>query len=924
MAQAPFSGVPTEKPTGPVGVTQSISANPGQFGGMVGQAEQQLGGQLQRTSEQVAHAAVQLQDANNTQAAREANIGFLNQMGQVYAEYASQKGKAAYDGLVPFQEKLGELYKQHAETVPNRGAREMFESSARYSMSQMLRSASVYAASQNRESLIKTNDAMMQTELQHAMLMSNNPNAIALSERNYVSAARDNAIQSGMTDVERDAYVQKAAGKFWHDMVLFKLNAPESQGGGPSAAKALFDQVKTKMDPDSLRVVSKAVEDKAETDAGISTGTKYFNDALSGVGAPSSVGAGTPGSPTKLDAINPRLKQISTPGGAKFSVAEEASDRFQGLVNDLEAAGYKVNPETSGGYNKRYIAGTQTPSQHAYGLAIDVNATSNPRGAGKSSDIPADLANRLAEKWGMTWGGNWKGETRDPMHFEVAGGGTPRVQQVAYKTNQPGSDQPLMVVGKPDGLVTPGNIDLNARPIVKNKDGSVSTVRSMSITDDNGQVILIPTVIGDKVVSDGEAMEHYRKTGQNLGIFDSLESADSYAESLHQQQEQYAATKATPRATGLTPSGAAYTANVQAQVAQAQADAYRRIMSDPNLSEGAKSAAMRHVNQQAQATLIALEAKNTAKKEMNNAAADTWTQKINAGATPDMIQQINNDPTITDWRTRDALIQMTMKKAGVEDTSSYGKAYTDLYKRIVAPDGTPDRVTTVNEILSHGGPDGDLTLPGVQKLVSVFQLTKKDVDQRGVHTTVSSLLTYARNQLSFEQDLGPIKIRDPKGEAIYNGDFVPKFEASFAAWQKAGKDPMQFLTRENVDKLIQGMRSKADMARDRLAASGEVAPGAKENPNAPNPPVPEGLNRWEWDKMMTAPPVASTGQPFTRAAWARVLKLLADNPDVGVRDFNEKFGAYGLSGEEILSRLKRETPPPAVAPFTGSAARPKF
>lgn len=85
------------------------------------------------------------------------------------------------------------------------------------------------------------------------------------------------------------------------------------------------------------------------------------------------------------------------------------------------------------------------------------------------------------------------------------------------------------------GLVTPGNIDLTKRPRVQNGDGSVSTVRSISIEED-GKTILIPTVVGKKVVSDDEAIAHFKKTSENLGTFKDEASADSYAKRLHSAQ----------------------------------------------------------------------------------------------------------------------------------------------------------------------------------------------------------------------------------------------------------------------------------------------------------------------------------------------------------------------------------------------------
>jgi hypothetical protein len=109
------------------------------------------------------------------------------------------------------------------------------------------------------------------------------------------------------------------------------------------------------------------------------------------------------------------LRTIMTPSGAKFTVAAEHADRFQGLLNDLEARGYKIDPGQSGGYNPRNIAGTNTPSLHSFGRAIDINWNENARG--KPGSIPQDVALELAGKHGLTWGGTWK--NRDDMHFEA-------------------------------------------------------------------------------------------------------------------------------------------------------------------------------------------------------------------------------------------------------------------------------------------------------------------------------------------------------------------------------------------------------------------------------------------------------------------------------------------------------------------------
>lgn len=107
------------------------------------------------------------------------------------------------------------------------------------------------------------------------------------------------------------------------------------------------------------------------------------------------------------------------------------------------------------------------------------------------------------------------------------------------------------LVSSPKPIV-PGNIDLNKRPVRKNQDGSISTVKSASFGLPGGREVLLPQIVGkpfnpllpNGVTNDLSAppftkqapLLEFQKSGKHLGIFKNASDASKYAIALHKAQ----------------------------------------------------------------------------------------------------------------------------------------------------------------------------------------------------------------------------------------------------------------------------------------------------------------------------------------------------------------------------------------------------
>jgi D-alanyl-D-alanine carboxypeptidase len=108
------------------------------------------------------------------------------------------------------------------------------------------------------------------------------------------------------------------------------------------------------------------------------------------------------------------------PGGINKAVVKDVEAINNAWKNSTIPAvkNYKLNT-VGAGYNCRSVKGQPTKtSAHAFGLAIDINASTNPFEPGATTcktDMPPEFV-QLFKSQGWGWGGNWA-SSKDAMHF---------------------------------------------------------------------------------------------------------------------------------------------------------------------------------------------------------------------------------------------------------------------------------------------------------------------------------------------------------------------------------------------------------------------------------------------------------------------------------------------------------------------------
>lgn len=112
--------------------------------------------------------------------------------------------------------------------------------------------------------------------------------------------------------------------------------------------------------------------------------------------------------------------RVTFPGGVRYEISELVAR----LVQETSNRGYRFGIQGNAsygcwGFNCRAIAGSSTPSNHSWGLSVDINAPKNPQGKYLITDMPPWMPD-LWNAYGFRWGGDYV-NSKDAMHYEFMG-----------------------------------------------------------------------------------------------------------------------------------------------------------------------------------------------------------------------------------------------------------------------------------------------------------------------------------------------------------------------------------------------------------------------------------------------------------------------------------------------------------------------
>lgn len=184
---------------------------------------------------------------------------------------------------------------------------------------------------------------------------------------------------------------------------------------------------------------------------------------------------------------------------------------------------------------------------------------------------------------------------------------------------------------------------------------------------------------------------------------------------------------------------------------------------------------------------------------------------------------VNNDGLTREAKERLTTLVRTLDKTD-KAGATYGKDFYTLFQRIHAPADDPTRITDPAELYKHVGPDGGLTVTGMEKLRGEIA-GKRTPEGEAEGLMKKQFFANAKGSISGTNE--GLHIKDPKGDELYLR-FMAQALAQYDAGKKEGKSASQLLSPDSPDYIGKGIttfkRPMSEWFSDTIGAPSSATP----------------------------------------------------------------------------------------------------
>lgn len=220
MAVIPTLNAPTVAPGGAGDDYMRAAAPAEAFGGNVGQAMQQFGGQTERMGNVLAENALQLQTEANKVSADDLLNSTMGKLNDAAMRYRQLEGVAAVNGLQDHNAEIGKIRDAALASATNPQLRDMVRRGLDFTSQRILLGSQEYAARQFKVGQERSAASTIAASTQFAVNNYNDPKILAATEARVVDSARRLADAHGLLPGEEtDAFLSQERGKFWTNVL---------------------------------------------------------------------------------------------------------------------------------------------------------------------------------------------------------------------------------------------------------------------------------------------------------------------------------------------------------------------------------------------------------------------------------------------------------------------------------------------------------------------------------------------------------------------------------------------------------------------------------------------------------------------------------------------------------------------------------